>query len=375
VEVEKRRRYLGGDSDHSILVRGLDVALLEQNRARAALSPEDDDELEKAFLQGSGSVKSSAPVTVPKKRTREDLIRELKEKRLQGGGEAPSTKTQEEEARLLEDAKRAGKFKPIGLNPIAEGNTTKKKSKPKDGEGRKKKKQKVNEADQSRPINDKNVADGNPPNGLAHLPTSTVASVPQEGAPELDEDLEIFAGVGDYQGIDIPSDEDEETSRQKIPLPADDSIAGPALPPRGKWFDDLPSDRPLPPAPLVVKAEQKAAELPTPPKQDEGEDHLDTGQLKSLAPLESSAVPSIKDLLAMDEAAQSEGKRRKRKEKKKGGGGGEASKKDVSASVKADRDYKRYPTPDNLLIVQLTMSLHRLQSHLEKKAGSSSAKG
>jgi IK cytokine len=51
--VEEQRRYLGGDSDHSILVKGLDFALLEQNKARLAStqSKQDDEALEEVFAQ------------------------------------------------------------------------------------------------------------------------------------------------------------------------------------------------------------------------------------------------------------------------------------------------------------------------------------
>ncbi|KAJ7130609.1 hypothetical protein C8R44DRAFT_66538 [Mycena epipterygia] len=66
--------------------------------------------------------------------------------------------------------------------------------------------------------------------------------------------------------------------------------------------------------------------------------------------------PSIKDLLAMDKAANSSEKRKKRKDKKKGkddGDEGEAPKQKMTAEVKAERDYKR------------------LKSYTDKKAGGS----
>ena len=58
-----------------------------------------------------------------------------------------------------------------------------------------------------------------------------------------------------------------------------------------------------------------------------------------LQPLSSSALPSIRDFLAMDEAAEAVEKRRKRKEKKKSGGGSGAGTK--SAEDKVNRDYQR----------------------------------
>ena len=65
-----------------------------------------------------------------------------------------------------------------------------------------------------------------------------------------------------------------------------------------------------------------------------------------LQPLASSAMPSIKDMLAMSEEAEKAEKRRLRKEKKKsggGGGGGGTSEKDTKAKI--DRDYQRWVWP------------------------------
>ncbi|KAH7926037.1 hypothetical protein BV22DRAFT_389638 [Leucogyrophana mollusca] len=138
--VDEQRRYLGGDSEHSILVKGLDMALLEQNKARAVASTDDDETLEQAFIQVT-----SEP-TVSKKRTREDIIRELKEKRQIGAGPQAATsvaKAPEDEARVLEEAKKAGKFRPIGFKPIgsqkdAKGKKKRAKEGDKDGERKKK---------------------------------------------------------------------------------------------------------------------------------------------------------------------------------------------------------------------------------------------
>src|ERR1700730_3913692 len=77
-EVEEQRKYLGGDSDHSILVKGLDFALLEKNKARATLSVEDDDVLEQVYLEASSAPPAS------KKKTREEYIRELKAMKAKG---------------------------------------------------------------------------------------------------------------------------------------------------------------------------------------------------------------------------------------------------------------------------------------------------
>jgi len=76
-----------------------------------------------------------------------------------------------------------------------------------------------------------------------------------------------------------------------------------------------------------------------------------------LVPLASSALPSIKEYLAMEKAANSYGGKKKRKDKKKGGdeagAGDNEDKKKQTAEAKAERDYKR------------------LKSYTDKKAGQS----
>ncbi|KAG6835942.1 hypothetical protein H0H93_013097, partial [Arthromyces matolae] len=209
--VDDQRRYLGGDADHTVLVKGLDMALLEQNRARAAMGidgVEDDDSLEQAFAESQA----------PKIRKREDLIRELKAKRSgktsQGSGEeeAKKDKTREEEARTLEEGKRAGKFRPIGFTPI--GGTEKKKAKDSEAKGEKKrrKKKRIEETnDVPKPIvNDPTTSTPVIPDAT---PTPTPITPPlliADPQPELPDDFDIFADAGDYEGIQIDSDSDDE---------------------------------------------------------------------------------------------------------------------------------------------------------------------
>ena len=81
-QVEEQRKYLGGDSEHTVLVKGLDFALLEQTRARVAAeaAATEDVSLEEAYMES---------VAQPKKRTREEILRELKSKR----GSAPAAQS------------------------------------------------------------------------------------------------------------------------------------------------------------------------------------------------------------------------------------------------------------------------------------------
>ncbi|KAH7907476.1 RED-like protein N-terminal region-domain-containing protein [Hygrophoropsis aurantiaca] len=318
--VEQQRRYLGGDSDHSILVKGLDMALLEQNRARAVASTDDDDTLEQAFIEAT-----SGPVnTVPKKRTREDIIRELKEKRQKGGGSRPPDEAevvdtakpvQSDDIDALAEAKKAGKFKPIGFKPIGERKETKgkkKRSKEGDkGDERKKKKRKEEKPAETEPDKEKEVS---PP-----LPLPPPSAPEAEEPPPLDEDYDIFAGAGAYEGIDLgesdESDHEAGPSKLKSPEAVQDEGHSPptALPPKNGWF----ADDEEPAASALVPAVPPADDADVPMAPANAEDEPDSEQLVRLQPLESSALPSIRDFLAMDQAAEAREKRKARKEKQK----------------------------------------------------------
>lgn len=224
---------------------------------------------------------------------------------------------------LLEEAKKAGKFKPIGFKPIGtpeEGKTKKKKGKEleKDGE-RKKKKRRIEggRAEQHEmpppPLPDK----------ISHL-----ASTPAESEPEpTPEDFDIFADAGEYEGIDLGDDDDDN---DKGPNQAPESTEEPSMNPRKRWFETDEDQRPQP------HASKTADKAHSPPPTSDEED---PEQPTRLVPLQSSAIPSIRDLLAMDGAQD---KRKKRKDKKKGGKDiNPEEKKKVTAEAKVDRDYKR----------------------------------
>lgn len=293
-----------------MLVKGLDFALLEQNKAKAVLDNQpNDDDLEKTF-QESRTVPLSAPEPskTNKKRTREELVRELKESRAKG--------------EITQQPLDQGKFKSIGFKPIAEEKPKKKKKKAstkEDGQ-RVKKKRKVEET--STPTVDSAISD------QPHPPTS---STPM---PDLEPEIfDIFEGAGDYEGLD-DSDEDEADEKNKPSLEAGEVAPAPS----GGWFND-PSNAPVKPPsppPVAILKQESTRMLEDGEEQDEEED-----QPMRLVPLSSSAIPSAKDLLAMDKAAEANDKRRKRKQtakdKKEGG-----EKTQLTAEAKADRDYQRY---------------------------------
>lgn len=324
--MEVQRRYLGGDGEHSILVKGLDHSLLEQNKARAALSTEDNDALEEAFMQAT----SHTLTNVPTKRTREDLIRDLKEQRARNAEQGP--KTADEEAQLLEEAKQKGKFKPIGFRPIGStsGGKRRKEKLSTDNVERKKKKRKVEEA------GSKDIPSMPPP------PVPTKAQI-KPNTPELeepiDDDFNIFADAGEYEGIDLGDDDDEDEHIAREPEERDGSSNSMA-PQRWIPNDETEAPRTKPSIPPLSDAITQSP----PSRRVVSEEEEVQVQPMRLVPLSSSALPSIKDFLAMDQAAGSYDKKKKRKNKKKAGTGDDdddEGQKQKSVEAKVDRDYKR----------------------------------
>ncbi|KAJ3771186.1 hypothetical protein FB446DRAFT_789849 [Lentinula raphanica] len=336
MKVDEQRQYLGGDSDHSILVKGLDMALLQQNKAKAkaALATDEDESLEQAFKQSSSSQ--------PKKRTREDILRELKEKRTQG-----TTASTMESADETAQNKNKGKFKPIGFKPIG-GDGEQKEKKKKiatkgDGERKKKKRRVEVAADDATTVAmvvQSTSSTSVPPNAPLQL------HEPEE--PEPTEEFDIFAGVGEYEGVGVGDDDDDESGGEENEKKTgkNDELFSSSLRP-GQWFaTDEQMDSGPPPSPKTTSDVVDEPPQPGPSNSksslipdEERELASDEEQPIRLVPLSSSTLPSIKELLAIDEAAEAAEKKHKRKNKKKGGEGAGAKKLDAEA--KANRDYQR----------------------------------
>ncbi|KAF9477589.1 hypothetical protein BDN70DRAFT_880981 [Pholiota conissans] len=337
-KVEAQRKYLGGDSEHSILVKGLDFALLEQNRARAAqVTSEDLDALDEAYMESSSTHK----LAVPKKRTREDIVKELKEARNSGksGNGSTTIKTAEKEVLLLEEAKQKGKFKPIGIKPISsvsEGKKKKPKTNSADGTEKKKKKIKVEVGDGSASKKTTVETSMPPP---PPVPAKSVEALEIE--EPFDDDFDIFDGAGEYEGLDFNDNDNEAQPSHKEEM----SSTVPAIPRRWIETDDEPAElhkAPLPSSSLATPIVPR----PLPPNEltkNEDEDMQDDQPMR-LVPLSSSAIPSIKELLAMDKAAGSQTKNKRRKDKKKADAEHEDGSKKKSTEEKVERDYKRLKT-------------------------------
>jgi hypothetical protein len=90
IQIEEQRKYLGGDAQHSILVKGLDYGLLAARKAEleAQEAKKFDEELESA-LHGD-SLPAVGPSSVAEKKgkdkerpkTRDEIVAELKRKRM-----------------------------------------------------------------------------------------------------------------------------------------------------------------------------------------------------------------------------------------------------------------------------------------------------
>lgn len=304
---------------------GLDFALLEQAKARSGNSKEDDDALEEAFLE------AATPATVvPKKRTREDLLKELKSKRDMPADSETTPEEPEVPAaeKSLEKAKQMGKFKPIGAPSD---------SKVKAKEEKKKKKKRKVAAEDSSAVKaeglDVPAASAKPPpppdsnnpsvSARVKLPTPpppvTKKRTPSPPPSEPDEDVDIFADAGAYEGIDLgDEDEDMEDGETKAAPPqASTSNDQPMKPKLVNWFNDpIPEPEPTPPPEPERKEAATARAGPSGSNVDveEGEEEEEPMRLQ---PLASSSIRDIKTFLDADKELEKEEKRKARKEKNK----------------------------------------------------------
>ncbi|CAE6529645.1 unnamed protein product [Rhizoctonia solani] len=322
--IDEQRKYLGGDATHTILVKGLDFALLEQQRAREESRDDLDDDLESAF-QGNpvGTSSTEEPSTEiqthGKKRTRAELLAELKQSRGTHESQGAKSSTKEEEIEALERAKQAGKFKPMGSSSFAPVEKKKKKKKKAIAEEGK---LQAKETTAYPPDASKQAAspasiptqkpaitastkevvatqDSQSKSKETPVPVAPPISV-QAPAPSVEiDDADPFADAGEYEPDYGDDDSDNETVPKDIPQP---------LAPVGRrnWFND-PESIPEP----------ELAKPPTPPPKQEVESEPGSSRSTRLESLTSSAIPSISDFLAMDKEEEFREKKRARKEKNK----------------------------------------------------------
>ncbi|TFY64638.1 hypothetical protein EVJ58_g2490 [Rhodofomes roseus] len=304
--VEEQRRYLGGDSDHTVLVKGLDFALLEQNRARlAASSGAVDDESLEQELKAKRAKTSSGP---------EDTDA--------GGDEKPTAA-----GPALKEAKKAGKFRPIGFKPIGGGSekTKKKKLKAKiegqEGEPARKKKVK-SDVSAGRPPPELTPTAKAGPSTVIEPPAPLPKAAPPPEPEPVDEDFDIFAGVGEYTGVDLGDDDESEhehSGREREEGEAEETPP----PPKARW--------------VAVDEEQPGNRAsPSPPK---------AGPPEASPPANTQHTPVAAAVSDHEEGTCSTWMPHRVKRKR---GGKKGKKKDNNAETeggvdknKIDRDYKR----------------------------------
>lgn len=284
--VERQRMYLGGDAEHSVLLKGLDFQLLErmkqrQNEVSDQTIQDLEDELDKTI----------AGTEPPKKRSRDELLMQLK-----AGKQAPAEEAPQGSVDGFEKARNEGKFKAFGAKAVKEKEKRVKSVKGKekevlvDGKVRRKKKKVVPAVVEAAVVV--------PPPPSAPLPILAVL--------DDDEDDDIFGGAIEYKGMDSDSDDDAVPPPPPLPLPLDTAAA-----PKRKYFDDdddAPATKSGPPSSVANLA--ATAALAAAKKNGDGEDEEQEQKPMRLQPLSGSNMPSVRALLDLDTAEMKEEQRK-----------------------------------------------------------------
>jgi IK cytokine len=178
-------------------------------------------------------------------------------------------------------------------------------------------------------------------------PVSTkVQAKPEMLEPEpIDDDFNIFADAGEYEGIDV-GDDDDDDDVPRVTQKAEEKYESSSFTAAQRWIPDNGTEpSSIKPSIIPPPLSDVSTQPPHSSQRVVCEDEEEDEQPMRLVPLSSSAVPSIKDLLAMDQAAGSYDEKKKRKNKKKAGTGDDDDKgegqKQKSVEAKVDRDYKR----------------------------------
>jgi IK cytokine len=250
-----------------------------------------EDELEAVFAgKGPDSTTLAEPEPTESK-TRSDILAKLKASR------AAASSTTEA------GADTASKFKPIGFKAVGGGDVKKKKKRAEGAPEGERKKKKLKAA----------VVLPEEPEPLK-ASTSKVISAPTLEPPADEELDDIFAGVDDYQGVDFGDSDDEVGERpdnvERISQEVEEGGRK-----RG-WFDDEPSPTPTAALPEIREPAEEGEEIEV-LQEDKGAVEEDPSEAIKLRPLASSSIPSVRDILAADDAIALEEKRKARREKRK----------------------------------------------------------
>ncbi|GAA5993849.1 hypothetical protein JCM11641_000955 [Rhodosporidiobolus odoratus] len=381
---EKQMQYLGGDAQHSILVKGLDMSLLERmkhDQAKQAEAALDDveDELDRAMKAGPSTGASTGAAAEPVKnskmqkktgKSRDELLAELKAMR---AGGAPAIEKEEPAE------KKDSRFKPLGgggpdkgkgkEQPAPLGNGWKKvASQPAEGEKKKRKKKKVVAPTAAADTATASVKTSPPQ--LTKPPPSAGPPGASIGADDEDDD-DIFGGAGDYQGLDSDSDSDSAASKPPpLALSADLSPSAVNTSTKRKYFDDdEDANEPVSTAPSAVTdlaAQQAAANAASSSfgssrrrsgGDGDGGDSEDEEDVPMRLQGLSGGGPSVKELLELDKAAEEEDQRKAKK-----------AKYQAKAAEKRELREKNMTEAD-----KLNKEYQEMMNHLAKKEGKSGA--
>ena len=297
---------------------GLDFALLEQQKAKLYESQDVDDEmaLEQVFQE----------LSAPRKPTREELVANLKKSRSEGV--TPVDKP-------LEVAKQQGKFRPIGAP--ADVKPKKRKVKGDEKDGVKKKKRKLGDVSKDgQEGHDMDVAVDLPNHPPKESTPPRPKPRPRTPSPEIDVHADIFADADEYHGLPSGSDSEPEGGETRSQTEAKPFIRAPVVDTtaRKNWFGDAEDEPPMPTLQLRrPQTENRPAHMEGEAGEIEDEEEEVAKPVSRLRGLASSAVPSIKEILALDDAAEREEKRKAKKEKKK--------KKNPTEETKINREVKQ----------------------------------
>ncbi|KAH9458123.1 hypothetical protein H4Q26_007198 [Puccinia striiformis f. sp. tritici PST-130] len=396
--LEQQTKYLGGDERHTILVKGLDHALLERRKAELSegggLGQATDDDLELAYEQTAKPDPSehlAPPSTTSKtikRKHRDELLEQLKTSR------TPADLV------VVEKLKAAGKFKPIGFTSVDDKKQDEERKERKRRKAEKKK-QRALKAEQAvnptppastldpapeRPqqpsqpiIQDKSItvekaeahpqkssiltmtnSSIEPSNHAASIAISAKANTEhkdhvQKNEPVQDDDFDIFGEAGEYKGLDDESSEDEQDRDRKVKefVPSGTGLGSPSNKKRKTYFEDdeIESDsnrsEPSKPVEEITKThETKRKTMAVEEAEDDSETNEQmTGEVQlsdqvpvRLTKLEGlSGSTDIKSILAADAFQEKEEKRKAKKFKNKSEGP-DHEKKVLSDKDRLNRD-------------------------------------
>jgi IK cytokine len=274
-----------------IVLQGLDVSLLERNKSMDSVPTIDDEELEKMFtnkVQGSRTTEAHYENSIQKKRTRDEILSELKRKRARPEDSVfPPTES---------------RFKPIT-------NSSSRKQK-------KEMSKKISKMKTLKPVE----IDKHPHPNIDSTDSAVNATQAlQEERPGIQVEIEeepvedIFAGVGDYDGLGDADDDGSSVSSSDNLNQVRESEST-----KVNWFNDPEEEEHETVEPKPSMGEQSPQQSGDSLKEVSARTpSLEVHHRERLIPLASSSIKSISEFLEIDKSFEVEEKRKVKREKRK----------------------------------------------------------